>query len=183
MAQITVPTRDQVAPKAQQIFDSLEKQLTFVPNLYATIGYSEEALENYLNFSSTIGKSSFNNKELEAIKLAVSEVNGCAYCLAAHTAISKMNGLSENEILELRGGNSSDTRRQALAQLAKSIAENQGRANQAAVENFFAAGFDNRALVDLVGVVTEINFTNYMHNLTKIPVDFPAAKPLEAATI
>ena len=37
-----------------------------------------------------------------------------------------------------------------------------------------AAGFDNRALIDLVGVVTEISFTNYTHNLTQIPVDFPS---------
>jgi uncharacterized peroxidase-related enzyme len=180
MRQFSVPTRDQVEPKAQQIFDNLEKQLTFVPNLYAVLGYSPDALEALLNFGGTIGKSSFNNKELEAIKLAVSEVNQCSYCLAAHTAISKMNGLTEADTLDLRAATSDNPRFAALAQLAKSVSENRGKASNEAVENFFAAGFDNKALIDLVGVVIEISFTNYLHNLTQIPVDFPAAKSLEA---
>lgn len=180
MRQFSVPTKDQVEPKAQQIFDNLEKQLSFVPNLYAVTGYSPDALEAFLGFGAKIGKSSFNNKELQVIKLAVSEVNQCVYCLAAHTAISKMNGLTEAETLDFRAANSENTRYQALAQLAKSVSKNRGKASDSTVENFFAAGFDNKALVDLVGVVTEISFTNYLHNLTQIPVDFPAAKSLEA---
>lgn len=179
MRQFSVPTRDQVEPKAQQIFDNLEKQLSFVPNLYAVAGNSPDALEGFLNFAGKIGKSSFNNKELEAIRLAVSEVNQCAYCLAAHTAISKMNGLTEADTLDLRAATSSNPRYAALAQLAKSVSENRGKASDEAVETFFAAGFDNKALVDLVGVVIEISFTNYLHNLTQVPVDFPAAKSLE----
>ena len=181
MRQFSVPTRDEVAPKAQAIFDNLEKQLSFVPNLYAVAGYSEDALEAYLNFSGKIGKSSFSNKELEAIKLAVSEVNQCQYCLAAHTAISKMNGFSEEETIELRGATIENTKLRAIAQLAKNVSENRGRATAEAVENFFAAGFDNKALIDLVGVTIEISFTNYLHNLTQIPVDFPAAKSLATA--
>ncbi|WP_051209934.1 hypothetical protein [Gelidibacter mesophilus] len=76
VTKITVPSRTDVNEKSQQIFDQMEFQLGMVPNLYATIGYSSNALENFLSFSGTAGKGSFTNKEIEAIKLAVSQANG-----------------------------------------------------------------------------------------------------------
>lgn len=178
MTNIQVPTRDQVDAKAQGIFDNLNKQLGMVPNLYAAIGYSSDALENFLGFSGKAGKGTFTNKEIEAIKLAVSEVNGCEYCLAAHTAIAKMNGFSENETFELRAATVADDRLGSLTQLAKEVALNRGKASASTIENFFAQGFDEKALIDLIAVVTAITFTNYIHGVTQVSVDFPKAKPL-----
>ena len=176
--QIQVPTINQVDTKSQAIFGQLKKALGKVPNLYATIGYSSTALEAFLNYSNAIGKGTFNKKEIEAIKLAVAQVNGCEYCLAAHTAIAKMNGFSESETFDLRSATSSNPHLQILTQLAKEISENKGRASQSALDNFFAQGFDEAALIDLIAVVTDITFTNYTHILTQVPVDFPKAKTL-----
>ena len=178
MKTIAVPTREQVDAKSQQIFDQLKGQLGMVPNLYATIGYSSDTLENFLNFSGKAGKGSFSNKEIEAIKLAVSQVNGCDYCLAAHTAIGKMNGFTEDETLQLRDASITYPKLKVLTSLAKEVAETKGKANQELVENFFSAGYDEKALIDFISVVMEVTFTNYTHNLTKIPVDFPKAQAL-----
>jgi len=145
-----------------------------VPNLYATIGYSSNALSSFLAFSGNAGKGTFNNKELEAIKLAVSEVNGCAYCKAAHTAIAKMNGFTDQETVELRKATISDDKLRALTILAQETAQNGGHASEDAKERFFAQGYDEKALIDFAAVVTEITFTNYVHGLTKVEVDFPA---------
>ena len=179
MATITVPTRDQVDTKAQGIFDQLKSKLGMVPNLYATIGYSSNALENFLNFSGKVGEGSFNNKEKEAINLAVSEVNQCQYCLSAHTAISKMNGLTEEDTLALRSGQHSDARLNAVAALAKDIAVNRGHASAEPLENFYAQGYENADLIELVSVVTAITFTNYTHGVTQVSVDFPQAQKLQ----
>ena len=178
MKNITVPTRNEVAEKSQRIFDNLEKQLGMVPNLYATIGYSEDALENYLSFSDKAGKSSFSMKEIEAIKLAVSEVNGCEYCLAAHTAIAQMNGFSVEETLDLRAANIEDEKLSVLTQLAREISLKRAYVDEEYLERFYALGYGEKALIDLIAVVTDITFTNYTHALTKIPVDFPKAKGL-----
>ncbi|MFM9880854.1 MAG: carboxymuconolactone decarboxylase family protein, partial [Burkholderiaceae bacterium] len=105
MTSFTVPTRDQVSEGNQAIFDNLKKALGFVPNLYATFAISEHALGNYLAFQNA--KTSLNAKQREVVNLAVSEVNACAYCLAAHTALGKMNGFSDAQILELRAGHAS----------------------------------------------------------------------------
>ncbi len=182
MTNIQVPTRNEVAPKSQAIFDQLKQQLGTVPNLYATIGYSPDALENFLEFSAKAGSGTFNKKEIEAIKLAVSEANNCQYCLAAHTALAKMAGFNEEETIELRTASSSDFRLKAITRLAKEVAENKGKPSQEAIENFFEEGFNEKALVDLITVVTAITFTNYIHGTTRVPIDFPKAVSLSTTT-
>ena len=183
MANIQIPTRDQVDTKAQGIFDQLKKQLGKVPNLYAAIGYSSDALENFLNFSGKAGAGTFSKKEIEAIKLAVSEVNGCEYCQAAHTALAKMAGFTEEETFALRTATVEDARLNAVTSLAKEIAENKGKASEATIDKFLAQGFDEKGLIDLIAVVTAITFTNYVHGTTKVAIDFPRAKALTSVTV
>ena len=177
MSTFNVPTKSEVSNNNQAIFDQLEKAVGFVPNLYATYAHSDTALENFLNFANA--KTSLSNKEKEAVNLAVSQVNNCSYCLAAHTAMGKMNGLSEAEILELRSGkHSSDNKLNAVAQIAKNITENRGNIDAAILEAFFGAGYSKGSLVDVISLVGEKTISNYIHNATKIPVDFPEAQAL-----
>ncbi len=114
MSTFNVPTTEEVTTANQAIFDNLKNALGFVPNLYATYAHSENALGNYLALSGV--KTSLNAKQKEVVNLAVSQVNECLYCLAAHTAIGKMNGFNDSQILELRAGKASfDTKLDALA--------------------------------------------------------------------
>lgn len=176
LRKIAVPTKDQVNQQSQEIFDQLKGKLGMVPNLYATIGYSSDALSNFLSFSGNAGKGSFSIKEIEAINLAVSETNNCLYCKSAHTAIAKMNGFSQEETIQLRAGTIEDPKLNALTTLAKEVVKNGGHASQEAKETFFAQGYDEKALIDFVSVVTAITFTNYAHGLTQVAVDFPVVQ-------
>ena len=95
-----------------------------------------------------------------------------------------MAGFNDEQILELRQATIADTKLGAITRLTREIVQKQGRPDQRFVDDFFAAGFDNAALVDLIGLITVKLFSNYIHNLTQIPVDFPAAQPLPiAATV
>ncbi|WP_299548386.1 carboxymuconolactone decarboxylase family protein [Seonamhaeicola sp.] len=182
MSTFNVPTRDQVSENNQAIFDNLEKAVGFVPNLYATYAHSNTALENYLNFSNA--KTSLSAKEREVVNLAVSEVNQCVYCLSAHTAIGKMNGFTEDQILELRTGQASfDPKLDALARLAKNITENRGATEATVLENFFEAGYTKGSLIDVISLVGDKTISNYIHKTTQVPVDFPVVEPLEATTV
>ena len=178
MSTFNVPTRNEVSENNQAIFDNLNKALGFVPNLYATYAHSDTALENYLTFSNA--KTSLSAKEREVVNLAVSQVNNCIYCLSAHTAIGKMNGFSEEQILELRAGEASfDNKLDALARLARNITENRGRTDEAVLEIFFNAGYTNGNLIDTISLVGDKTISNYVHSTTQVPVDFPVAQPLE----
>lgn len=178
MSTFNVPKREEVSSNNQAIFDNLEKAVGFVPNLFATYAHSENALGNYLNLSNA--KTSLKAKEKEVVNLAVSEVNNCIYCLSAHTAISKMNGFTDDQILELRSGNASfDNRLDALAKLAKNITENRGTTDATVLDNFFTAGWTKENLIDTIVLVGDKTISNYINNTTEVPVDFPVAKPLE----
>jgi len=177
MKTFTVPTAATVSPANQAIFANLHKGLGMVPNLYATLAHSEHALGNYLTLQN--GKSSLNAKEREVINLVVSQVNECAYCLAAHTALGGMVGFTPEQIIAIRkGGAPFDTKLDALARLVKSSAEGRGRAAPALLDAFFAAGYTEGQLVDTVMVIGDKIITNYLHALTQVPVDFPAAPAL-----
>ncbi len=182
MSTFNVPKRDQVSENNQAIFDNLNKALGFVPNLYATYAHSDTALENYLNFANA--KTSLSAKEKEVVNLAVSEVNNCVYCLSAHTAIGKMNGFTDAQILELRAGEASfNNKLDALARLAKNVTENRGKTDEAVLENFFNAGYSKGNLIDVISLVGDKTISNYIHSTTQVPVDFPVAQPLDAELV
>lgn len=182
MSNFNVPTRAEVSESNQQIFDKLEGAIGFVPNLYATYAYSENALNNYLALSNA--KTSLKAKEKEVVNLAVSEANSCDYCLAAHTAIGKMNGFTEEEILELRAGQASfDQKLDALARLARNLTVNRGAATEEVLENFFASGWTKENLVDTIVLVGDKTISNYLHKTTNVPVDFPEARALETLEV
>lgn len=178
MSAFNVPKREEVSENNQAIFDNLNKALGFVPNLYATYAHSNTALENYLNFANA--KTSLSAKEKEVVNLAVSQVNECIYCLSAHTAIGKMNGFTDEQILELRAGRASfNNKLDALARFAKNVTENRGRTDKAVLDNFLNTGYTKGQVIDVISQVGDKTISNYLHSTTQIPVDFPEAQPLE----
>ena len=180
MTSITVPARDDVSPANQQLFDALAAKLGFLPNLYATMAHSANALGTYLALQSA--KSSINAKAREVVNLVVSQVNECDYCLAAHTALGKMNGFTDEQIVAIRQGSAPfDARLDALARFTRSVAINRGHVGDAEVDAFLAAGWTAENLVDAIVTIGDKMITNYLHNATRIPIDFPAAAPLARA--
>lgn len=170
----TVPSRGEVSENNQAIFDSLEKGLGFVPNLYAYYAKNETALGDYLTLQNR--KSTLKAKEREVINLVTSQINGCHYCQSAHTALGKMNGFTDEQIIELRKGSASfDAKLDALVKFTASIVENRGRASEASKQAFFNAGYNEANLIDLVIVVGDKIISNYIHNLTGFAIDFPIA--------
>jgi uncharacterized peroxidase-related enzyme len=172
----TVPTRDEVNPANQAIFDNLQKALGFVPNLYAAIAHSNNGLGRYLAYQSA--KTSLTNKEKEAVNLIVSQINGCIYCQSAHTVIGKMNGFTDEQLIDIRKGHATDAKLNALVALAADITNTKGRASAATLDEFYAQGYTHETLVDLILQISDKIAMNYLHNLTEIPVDFPLAPAL-----
>lgn len=177
MTTFTVPTREEVSESNQAIFDQLQKGLGFVPNLYAYYAKNETALADYLAFQNR--KSTLKAKEREVINLVTSQINGCRYCQSAHTVLGKMNGFTEEQVLELRKGTSSfDPKLDALASFTKAVVEGKGKVSLEIKDKFFAAGYSESNLIDVIIVVGDKVISNYIHNLTEFAIDFPIAPEL-----
>ncbi|MEF9478813.1 carboxymuconolactone decarboxylase family protein [Chryseobacterium sp. 1B4] len=179
MKTISVPEKEQLSFGSKSILDSVEKKMGKIPNLYATIGYSSSALKSMLETEAVLSHdSSFTAKEREAINLIVSQVNECDYCLAAHTSLAKMRGFTEEQTIDIRKGNSDDAQLDVVIKLAQSIASHKGNAGNGALENFFNAGYDEKALVELTAIIALRSFTNYVFANTQVPIDFPLAQAI-----
>ena len=179
MTAFTVPTRADVSPANQALFDALQKGLGMVPNLYAKLAHNDTALGDYLTLQNR--RSTLRAREREVVNLVVSQVNGCQYCLAAHTAIGKLNGFTEDQILEIRSGHAAfDARLDALARFVQAATESRGHPSPDAVAELLAAGFTQANAIDIVITIGDKMITNFLHGLTQVPIDFPLAPALDA---
>ena len=164
---------------SQAIFNNVKSKIGMLPNLYATMGVSDKLLEGFLTFTETLKNGEFSGKEYEAIALATSQVNNCAYCLSAHTAIGKMNGFTEEETLDLRFNSSSNSKLNSLVILASELAKEKGKPSETAVQNFFEVGYTNAAFAELIAVVSLTTITNTIYHNGGFEIDFPKAKHIE----
>ncbi len=175
--QFSVPTRDEVSVNNQAIFDNLNKGLGMVPNLYAVMALSDTALGNYLDFQNA--KTTFTNKEKQAVNLIVSQVNECHYCQSAHTLLGTMNGLTTEQTIEIRKGSATfNNKLDVLVKLAKEITAKKGFASTEAVDAFIDAGYTKGQVIELVFLVAEKTAMNYVQALTNVAIDFPLATSL-----
>ena len=173
----SVPTRADVSANNQVLFDSLQKGLGFVPNLYAYFAKNETALGDYLTLQNR--KSTLRGKEREIINLVTSQINGCRYCQSAHTVLGKMNGFTDEQVLEIRKGTATfDSKLDALAKFTASAVENRGRASEASKAAFFAAGYTEANMIDVIIIVGDKIISNYLHNLTGFEIDFSIAEQI-----
>ena len=161
------------------IFNAVKAKIGMLPNLYATMGISDKLLGGFLAFTETIKSGEFTSKEYEAIALATSQVNGCSYCLSAHTALGKMNGFTEEETLQLRNNEIEDPKLNALVTLASEVINLKGHPSQITIDNFFIAGYTKPAFVELLGAVALTTITNNIYHNGGFEIDFPVAQNIE----
>ena len=178
MTRFPVPSRNDVSEANQQLFDALKKGLGVVPNLYATLAHNPTALGDYLTLQNRT--STLTAREREVVNLVVSQVNDCRYCLSAHTVIGRMNGFTEEQILDIRAGSASfDARLDALARFVRTVTERRGHPTGDAVDAVLAAGFTSANIVDIVITIGDKTITNFLHGITQVPIDFPLAPELQ----
>lgn len=160
-----------------QLFSSIKASIGMVPNAFLTAGTSSPlALGAALALDGALHKGSLSVKEIEVIKLAVSEVAACDYCLGAHTAIGKKAGLSREMILAVRHGTpSGDARFDALSTFARHLVSTRDTVPAAVVTAVKEAGYSDEQIVDTLLAVTSITFTNLINRVNDTPLDFPVA--------
>ncbi|MCA0404681.1 MAG: carboxymuconolactone decarboxylase family protein [Proteobacteria bacterium] len=169
------------APEAQALLDGVKAKIGMVPNLYATLAHAPVALESFLQSGDTLGRGRLSAKERELVALAAAELNSCAYCLSAHTAIAKGAGLSAEAIAQARLGQPSEARAAAIVNLTRAIVREQGKLSQADLAAAFAGGLTEGDLVEVLAVTVRNIFTNYANHIFDTMIDFPAVTPGKAA--
>ena len=173
MQRLTAVNPAEATGKAKELLDGVQQKLGMTPNLMRTLANSPAALEAYLNFGAALGHGALDAKFREQIALAVAQANSCEYCLAAHTAIGKMVGLSPEQIVASREASAEDAKRNAGLRFAQAIVVERGDLSDAAMTQVKSAGFTDGEIAEIVANVAVNIFTNYFNHVARTEVDFP----------
>src|ERR1043165_7767805 len=104
---------EQVPADSKPTLDMFTKGIGFTPNMMATFAQSPIAFNAWAALLGALSKA-LDVKTRDSIGLAVSEVNGCDYCLSVHSFTAEhMAKLSPNEVILARKGHANDPKRGA----------------------------------------------------------------------
>ncbi|MFX4221900.1 MAG: carboxymuconolactone decarboxylase family protein [Thalassobaculum sp.] len=175
MTRIPLPATIDAAPAAARPFlEGVEKMLGSVPNLFRLTANSPSALEGYLGLNSALSKGALKPQTRERIALAVAQINGCDYCLSAHTYLAKnLAKLDDAEIAANRAGSSSDPKADLAVRFAVQLVQQRGHVTSADVEAVRLAGYGDGEIVEIVAHVALNTLTNYLNEAFGTPIDFP----------
>ena len=182
MSRIPTPAIEQTPDKSQPLLAAVQKQLGTVPNPFRIVANSPAALEGYLGLSGALGKGALAAPTRERIALAVAEVNGCGYCLSAHTYLARnLAKLDDAEITANRNGASNDVKADAAVRFAVKLTRGRGQASDADIGVLKESGYSNAEIVEIIAHVALNTFTNYVNEALKTEIDFPVVTVRTAA--
>jgi uncharacterized peroxidase-related enzyme len=175
MSRITAIDPSTAPAAIKPLLDGVQKGLGMTPNLFRVAAHSPAALEALVSLFGATGKGSFNARTREAIALAISESNGCDYCLSAHAALGKGAGLDDGAIEQARLAKSDEPHLGALLKLTRAIVDRRGRIGEG-LDEARRAGITDAQLVEVVANVALTTFTNYLNELAGTEIDFPVVR-------
>lgn len=183
MARLAVPTRDDAPAASRPALDRIYGRMGTVPGIFRLIATSPAALEGYLALADALADA-LDAKMRSRIVIAVSQANGCDYCLSANR-FSALNTarIGPDEVELNRQGKSLDPRSAVAVGFAASVVRRRGRVSDEEIEAVRKAGFSDREIVEIVSLAGMATFTNLLNEVARTDIDFPILRSadLEAA--
>ena len=175
MSRIAIPAIESATGATAEAYALAKKTAGGVPNLFAALGHlTPEGLKAYLNAEGVVAAGTLSRQDRETIKLLVSEVAGCDYCVAAHSLLGKMAGLKPDTLRQIRAGEATgEPQRDALARFVRTLVQTRGTVSADAVEAIRAAGYSEVQLAEISLVIALTVFTNLFNRINDTDVDFP----------
>ncbi|MGW6900275.1 carboxymuconolactone decarboxylase family protein [Streptomyces sp. NPDC054919] len=174
MSRLNVPSPDDVPEAAKGILDNIGAQFGFVPNMFATLASNPTVLDVVMTLQGTSSRV-LDAKTRHTIALAVSQANGCDYCLAIHTYVSsELGGMSSDDIDLARAGSSINPKRAAVARFAQQVVESRGQVSDADLAAVRGAGYTDPQILAIVTVAVQVMLTNFINNVNQTDIDIPA---------
>ena len=183
MSRIPIPATIDDAPAASRpMLDAVKKQLGVAPNVFRLVATSPAALEGYVGLLGALGQGALPAPTRERIALAVAEINGCSYCLSAHTYLGRnLAKLDDAEMTANRHGASNDLKADAAVRFAAKVARERGHIGDDDLRAVRMAGYSDAQIIEIVQHVALNTWTNYINEVAKTDVDFPVVTPAKAA--
>lgn len=170
MPRLNVVDPATAAGKAKELFDGPLKGKHL--NIFKGLANNPAILEGYLQFSGALKAGrALSPAEHEVVALTVGQLNGCEYCLAAHTKLAGGAGLNIDQTVKIRKGQADDDRHAALSKFVTALVEKRGSVTDAELTEFRHAGFGDDAVVETIGAVALNYLTNFFNHVNNTERD------------
>lgn len=163
--------------KAKELLDAVEKKYGGVPNSFKTMAGSPAAFQGFLDLSATLEGGVLPFETRYQIAIAVSEINGCAYCLSAFTAIGKSRGMQDETLAMCQLAGSTDPKIDAILKFAAAIVRERGAITPKDFQKAKSAGCSDEEIQEIVANVVLFTFANYTNLVIGTEIDFPLVVP------
>lgn len=155
----------ELSEETKAYFDKCREKLGLIPNVLAAYAFNEKKLRAFSEFYNDLmlGDSGLSKLEREMIAVAVSAVNHCHYCLAAHGAavrhLSGDPGFGE-EIAHNWRGAKLDQRQNAMLEFSVKLTETPDKIIETDRQALRDAGFSDRDIWDIASTAAFFNMSN-----------------------
>lgn len=163
----------ETAPKgSKSILSAIKVRLGFVPNLMATMAEAPALVESYMTMMRIFEKTDLTPTEREIVLMTNNRLNGCTYCMAAHTTVAQMAGVDTNVIGALRAGTPiADRKLEALRTFAVALNETRGWVTDEQVAALIEAGYSKQTVLEVITGTALKVLSNYTTHITNPPLD------------
>jgi alkylhydroperoxidase family enzyme len=161
------------APEAAKpLLDGSMKAFGMIPGLHAVMAEAPVVLDAYKKLHALFLDTSFDAEEKTVVWQSINVENACHYCVPAHTGIAKAMKVSDEVSNALRDETPlPNDRLEALRSFTLAVVRNRGEVADADLEAFYAAGYEQRQVLEVILGVSQKIMSNYINHIAKTPVD------------
>ena len=152
-----------------------------IADVYLQFANSEAALLGYLAMERSLQAGSLTNRDIETVKLLVSEITRCDYCLSVHTMKARKAGLDKEMQKSIRiGSDTGDQRLNSIATIVRTFFSSPGTLDATLLAEARSAGLTDANLVDITMAVSTIFFTNITNHINDTESSLPPAPEIDS---
>lgn len=163
----------ETAPEgSKQFLEKSQKAYGMIPGLHGVLAGAPGILEAYQTLHELFLNSSFNNEEKTVVWQTINVEHECHYCVPAHTGIAKMMKVDDAITEALRNETTLENPKlEALRTLTLTIVRNRGHVTEEDLNTFYAAGYEERQVLDIILGLSQKTISNYVNHIANTPVD------------
>ncbi|MGD9720125.1 MAG: carboxymuconolactone decarboxylase family protein [Pirellulales bacterium] len=178
MPRLHVVKPEEATGSVKEIYGEVTKRMGKVVNIFQGMANSPAGLRAYLAMSAALSDGELPPQDREAVYLAVSESNGCHYCVSAHSILGKRAGMTDQSVLAARLFQSTDTRQQALLAFVRKVIDTKGYVTDGELAAVRDSGYSDGQIVEAIGYIALATFSNFFNHVHDTQIDFPPAPVL-----
>jgi len=177
MSTLKIHSVESAPEDSKPLLEKSVKDFGFIPNLHGVLAGSPDLLKAYKTLHGMFMNSSFDKDELTVVWQTINVEHKCHYCVPAHTGIANMMKVDAAITEALRNRTALPSPKlQALHDMTLSVVRNRGKVSEAELKAFYAAGYEERQLLEIILGLSQKVISNYVNHIAETPVDKPFQK-------